>query len=68
MEAAEQSSISTFALIVDKLRNKNEEELKLLYTKFFSKELIDEWKDITEDAVFKNANEEEIINAIKKNL
>ncbi len=38
MEIAEQPSISAFAQILDKLRNKNEEELKLLYLKLFSNE------------------------------
>lgn len=67
METAEQPSISTFAQIVDKLRNKNEEELKLLYLKFFSNELISEWENLTKDAEFTNASEEDIIKAIQKN-
>ncbi len=67
METAEQPSLSTFAQMVDKLRNKSEEELKMLYIKFFSNELIDEWKNITQDADFKNDDEEGIIKAIQKN-
>lgn len=67
METAQQPSLSTFAKIVDRLRNKSEEELKMLYIKFFSNELIDEWKNITQAADFKNANEAEIIKAIQKN-
>ncbi len=67
MEIAEQPSISTFAQIVDKLRNKNEEELKLLYLKFFSNELISAWENLTKDADFTNASEEDIIKAIQKN-
>lgn len=67
METLQQPSPSTFAQMVDKLRNKSEEELKMLYIKFFANELSDEWKSITQDADFKNANEEEIIKAIQKN-
>lgn len=67
MEIAEQPSISTFAQIVDKLRDKNEEELKLLYLKFFSNELINEWENITSDADLANVSEEEIIKVIQKN-
>ena len=67
MEIAEQPSISTFAQIVDKLRDKNEEELKLLYLKFFSNELISEWEKLTEDTDFTNTSEEDIIKAIQKN-
>lgn len=67
MEIAEQPSISTFAQIVDKLRNKNEEELKLLYLKFFSNELSSEWENLTMDADFTNTSEEDIVKAIQKN-
>lgn len=52
--------------MVDKLRNKSEEELKLLYTKFFMNELSEEWKSITKDADFSRADEEEIIKKIQK--
>lgn len=67
MEIAEQPSISTFAQIVDKLRNKTEEELKLLYVKFFSNELVSDWKNLTKDADFNNVSEDDIIKAIQKN-
>lgn len=66
METLQQPSPSTFAQMVDKLRNKSEEELKLLYIKFFANELSDEWKSLTQDADFKSADEEEIIKAIQK--
>lgn len=66
MEILQQPSPSTFAQMVDKLRNKSEEELKMLYIKFFANELSDEWKSITQDADFKSADEEEIIKAIQK--
>lgn len=58
---------STFAQLVDKLRNKSDEELKMLYVKFFSSELADEWQDITSGADFKEATEDDIIKAIQKN-
>ena len=67
MEIAEQLSISTFAQIVDKPRSKNEEELKLLYLKFFSNELISEWENLTMDTNFTNVSEADIIKAIRKN-
>ena len=58
---------SMFAQMVDGLRNKSEEELKLLYLRFFASELSDEWKTITSSAEFKDATEESIIKAIQKN-
>lgn len=67
MESIQQILPSTFAQMVDKLRNKSDEELKLLYLKFFSNDLIDEWKNITADADFGNADEDEIIKVIQKN-
>ena len=67
MESIQQILPSTFAQMVDKLRNKSDEELKLLYLKFFSNDLIDEWKNITTDADFGNADEDEIIKVIQKN-
>ena len=66
MDILQQPSPSTFAQMVDKLRNKSEEELKMLYVKFFANELSDEWKSITQDADFKSADEKEIIKAIQK--
>ncbi|MEO8854824.1 MAG: hypothetical protein ABI359_13660 [Ginsengibacter sp.] len=67
MKTMQESSVSTFAKMVDKLRNKSEEELKMLYTKFFSNELIDEWKNITHNADFNGSNDDEIIKAVQKN-
>ncbi|MCW3113146.1 MAG: hypothetical protein JWR18_1542 [Segetibacter sp.] len=52
--------------MVNKLRDKSEEELKLLYIKFFSNELNEEWREITKEADFKNASDEDIIQAIQK--
>lgn len=67
MQLSQDAPISTFAQIVDKLRNKSEEELTLLNMKLFSKELNDEWETITGEADFKTATEEDIIKAIQKN-
>ncbi len=58
---------SLFAQMVDKLRNKSEAELKMLYLRFFQKELQDEWKAITTDNGFKKTSENDIIQAIQKN-
>jgi len=43
---------SSFAQMVDRLRDKSEAELKILYLQFFKTELADEWKEITEPANF----------------
>ena len=67
METVQPTPPSTFAQIVDKLRNKSEDELKMLYLTFFSSELADEWKNSTAEADFKKATEEDIIKAIQKN-
>jgi hypothetical protein len=57
---------SVFAQMVDKLRNKSEAELKMLYLRFFQKEIRDEWKSITKDASFEMTSENDIIKAIQK--
>jgi len=62
-----ESKPSVFAQMVDKLRNKSEAELKMLYLRFFKKELENKWKTITKDANFNNTTEEDIIKAIQKN-
>jgi hypothetical protein len=53
--------------MVDQLRTKSEAELKLLYTRFFQKDLKEEWKSLTKDADFRNASEADIVKAIQKN-
>ena len=58
---------SIFAQMIDKLRNKSEAELKMLYMHFFANDLVDEWKNIAEEANFRNASEEDIVKAIRKN-
>ncbi len=60
-------SPSPFAQLVDRLRDKSEAELKMLYLQFFKTELADEWKEITEPADFSGVSEEEIIKQIQQN-
>jgi len=62
-----ESEPSVFAQMVDKLRNKSEGELKLLYLRFFQKEMKEEWETLTSDASFKKTSEDDIIKAIQKN-
>ena len=57
MESTPQPSI--FADMVDRLRFKSEAELRMLYLKFFSEDLKEEWKDINKDAEFKGDSEED---------
>lgn len=63
---AEEKGVSTFALIVDKLRMMDEAELKLAYIRLFEKELIQKWEELTAEANFADATDEEIIAAIQK--
>ena len=58
---------STFAQMVDKLRDKSEAELKILYLRLFKNELKNEWKEIVKDSSFKKISEEDIIKVIQKN-
>lgn len=67
MESMQQTAPSAFAQMVDRLKDKSEEELKLLHLKFFGNDLNDEWREITKGADFKNATEEDIVKAIQKN-
>lgn len=57
---------SLFAHMVDKLRTKNEAELKSLYLKFFASDLKKEWEDITKNTILSNTSEEDIIKAIQQ--
>jgi hypothetical protein len=59
---------SAFARMVDKLRNKSEAELKVLYLRFFKNDLKNEWKEITKDSNLKKTSEEDIIKAIQKKV
>ncbi len=63
---ASQPSPSLFAQMVDKLRSKSEAELKMLYLKIFATEVKNEWQEVTDEADFKNATEEDIIKAIQQ--
>ena len=67
METTHQQWPSAFAQMVDKLRNKSDAELKMLYLKFFVNDLKEEWQNITKEADFSNASKEDIIKAIQKN-
>lgn len=58
---------SAFAQMVDKLKDKTEAEIKMLYMQFFANDLSEEWKNITKESDFKNASEEDIVSAIQKN-
>ncbi len=62
-----QQQPSTFAQMIDQLRNKSDAELKMLYLQFFKNDLNEEWKNITQSSDFKNTTEEDIIKAIQKN-
>ena len=57
---AEEKSVSTFALIVDKLRMMDEAELKLAYIKLFEKELTQEWKELVSEMNFGDLTDEKI--------
>lgn len=63
----EEKSVSTFALIVDKLRMMDEAELKLAYVKLFKNELAKEWEEITKESDFGDVTDEEIVMAVQKN-
>ena len=67
MEALQPQQPSMFAQMVDGLRNKSEEELKLLYLRFFASDLANEWKTITALADFNDATDDDIVKAIQKN-
>jgi hypothetical protein len=53
--------------IVNSLKTKSEEELKLLYLNFFAEDLQKEWATITEKANFGSITEKELIQLMKKN-
>jgi hypothetical protein len=65
MDSLQQPSV--FAQVIDKLRTKTEAELKMIYLQLSANDLAEEWKNITAEADFKNATEEDIIKAIQKN-
>ena len=59
--------VSTFAQIVDRLRDKSEEELKLLYIKIFRDDLVKKWEDLTSEMNFGDATDDDIVKAVQKN-
>ncbi|MCZ2223999.1 MAG: hypothetical protein LC122_10245 [Chitinophagales bacterium] len=67
MIKAKKKRPSLFDQMVDELRNKSEAELKMLYARFFQKQLQDEWKNITQSSDFGKNTESDIIKAIQKN-
>jgi hypothetical protein len=58
--------VSIFAQIVDGLRGKSEEELRLLYIKFFRDDLVKKWEDLTSEMSFGEVTEEDVIKAMQK--
>ena len=52
--------------IVNSLKTKSEEELKLLYINLFADDLQSEWESITQKANFGSITEKELISAISK--
>ena len=52
--------------IVNSLKTKSEEELKLLYINLFADDLQREWESITQKANFGSITEKELILAISK--
>jgi hypothetical protein len=58
--------VSTFALIVDKLRKLDEAELKLAYIRFFKEDLVKEWEEITSRLNFGDITDEEIVERMER--
>ena len=52
--------------IVNSLKTKSEEELKLLYLSLFADDLQKEWKSITQKANFGRITEKELVSKISK--
>ncbi len=61
-----QENVSTFALLVDKLREMGEPELKLLYLKIFKLELTKDWENLTKECNFDKISDDDIVTAIQK--
>jgi hypothetical protein len=61
-----QQPVSTFAMIVDKLRTMDEAQLKLEYIRLLERDLTKEWENITSEASFGDASDEDIVAAIQK--
>ena len=63
---AKQPKNVLYKQIVNSLKTKSEEELKLLYLNFFAEDLQKEWKTITQKANFGSITEKELISTISK--
>ncbi len=61
-----QEPVSTFALMVDKLRLMNEAELKLAYINLFENDLTQKWENLIEELDFKNISDDDIEKAINQ--
>jgi hypothetical protein len=57
-------SVSTFALMVDKLRLLSEAELKLAYISLFENDLTAKWKNLIEEMDLQNISDDEIRNTL----
>lgn len=57
---------SAFAQMADKLRDKTDEEIKLLYNNFFATELNNGWQNLTATADFGTAKENGNIEDIQE--
>lgn len=58
--------VSTFALMVDKLRKMDEAELKLAYIRLFKEDILEQWKVLTEEMKLMEVPEDEITEAFLK--
>jgi hypothetical protein len=58
--------VSTFALIVDKLRGMDEAELKLVYMKLFKDDIIRDWAELTSQMNFGDTTDEDILKAVQE--
>ncbi len=66
MEGLPSQEPSVFAQLVDRLRSKSDEELKMLYLRLFVDDLKKEWADFTAESDFGSVSEEDIVKAIQK--
>lgn len=67
MRALTENYPSAFAQLIDKLKDRSELELKLLYNRLQKDELIGEWKAITSESNFDSCSDEDIVKAIQAN-
>jgi hypothetical protein len=65
MEAVETLS-PVMESIVEKLKGKSEEELKLLYIRLFADEIEKEWEEVTSGTPINSVSDEDIVEAVMK--